>query len=83
MSQLDRAGRVVDAEGQPAGEALVSVVWSTVAYPEMARVTEPDGTFTLGLPPGRFRLRAHTADGRSGEIETAGESDEELVIQVR
>jgi hypothetical protein len=83
VSNPDRAGRVVGADGRPAGEALVSVVWSTVAFPEAALATEADGTFALGLPPGRFRLQAHTADGRSGELETAGESDEELVIQVR
>jgi hypothetical protein len=77
-----RRGRVVEASGQPVAEAFVSVVESTVPVPEIALVTEADGTFQIGLPPGRFRLRATTADGRSGDLEMSGDSEDELLIRV-
>jgi hypothetical protein len=73
---------VLDAGGRPVAEAFVSVVEATVPVPEIALVTEADGTFQIGLPPGRFRLRATTADGRAGDVEVSGESDEEMVIRI-
>lgn len=70
----------MDAAGQPVAEAFVSVIRGTAAVPEIALVTDADGTFQIGLPPGRFQLRANTADGRSGEVEVSGESDDEMLI---
>lgn len=80
MNRTQRLGRVVDAAGQPVPEAFVSVVWSTAPFPEIALVTDADGTFRMGLPAGRFRLRANTADGRTGETEVSGESSGDILI---
>jgi hypothetical protein len=73
---------VLDAADRPVAEAFVSVIEGTAPVPEIALVTEADGSFQIGLPPGRFRLRATTADGRSGDVEVSGESDEEMRIRV-
>jgi hypothetical protein len=78
-------GRVVDADGRVVGGALVTVVSASTPVPEIALVTEQDGSFSLGLPAGRFRLRANTVDARSGEaeIDSAAEaSDDETIIHV-
>jgi hypothetical protein len=73
---------VLDAADRPVAEAFVSVIEGTAPVPEIALVTEADGSFQIGLPPGRLRLRATTADGRSGDVEVSGESDEEMRIRV-
>lgn len=73
---------MLDAADRPVAEAFVSVIEGTAPVPEIALVTEADGSFQIGLPPGRFRLRATTADGRSGDVEVSGESDEEMRIRV-
>jgi hypothetical protein len=78
-------GRVVDTDGHVVAGALVTIVSSTAPVPEIALVTEEDGSFSLGLPDGRFRLRANTADERSGEadIDSAAEaSHDETIIRV-
>jgi hypothetical protein len=80
-----RTGRVVDEDGRFVAGAFVTVVSGTTPVPELALVTEDDGTFSIGLPQGRFRLRANTADARSGEAEideTAETGEGELVIRV-
>jgi hypothetical protein len=60
-------------------------VQSTVAYPEMAQLAGADGSLTLRLPQGRFTLRAHTADGRSGQVTVSSpaEGSSEIRIEVR
>jgi hypothetical protein len=77
-------GRVVDAQGHPLARAFVTVVAGTVPVPELALLTGEDGTFSIGLPDGCFRLRANTADARVGEaeIDWAVEADQEIVIRV-
>jgi hypothetical protein len=78
-------GRVVDADGQVVAGALVTIVSASAPVPEIALVTDEDGSFSLGLPRGRFRLRASTVDQRSGEaeIDSATEAaDDETIIHV-
>lgn len=82
MTWKARRGRVVDSSGHPVPGATVSVVWSTVPVPEMALVTDVNGVVRLNLPPGRFRLRAHAPDGKSGEAEVEGGEGGEMVIEV-
>lgn len=64
-------GVVLDEAGRPVEDAMVAVVWGTAPVPEIALLTGPDGGFRLGLPSGRFRVRAQ-ADQRVGEIEVEG-----------
>lgn len=77
--------KIVGADGMPVAHASVSVVQSSVAYPEMAQLADADGTLTVRLPQGRFTLRAHTADGRSGQVTVSNpaESSSEIRIEVR
>jgi hypothetical protein len=83
VSKTRRRGRVVDTAGRPVPDAFVSVVWGTAPVPEIALVTEADGSFLIGLPAGRFRLQANTADGRVGDADASGESTEEILIQLQ
>jgi hypothetical protein len=73
------AGRVVDARGAPAADALVTVVAGSVPVPEIALLVDADGRFALRLPDGRFTLRAHGAAG-SGEAEIERPRDGSVVI---
>jgi hypothetical protein len=77
-----RRGRVVDAQGRPVPGALVSVVWGTAPTPEIGRRTNEDGAFQMGLPPGRFRVRADGPGGAAGQVEVDGGAGDEIVIQV-
>ena len=67
-----RRGRVVDAVGSPVAGALVTVEWGTAPTPEITLISDADGRFRLGLPRGRFRLRATAPDGASGVTEAQG-----------
>jgi hypothetical protein len=73
------AGRVVDARGAPAPDALVTVVAGTVPVPEIALLVDAEGRFALRLPDGRFTLRAHAAAG-TGEAEIERPGDDRVVI---
>ena len=76
------AGRVVDAAGAPAPDALVTIVAGTVPLPEIALTVDADGRFALALPDGRFTLRAHSAAG-AGEAEVVRPRDATVEIAVR
>lgn len=82
MSRALRRGRVVDSEGRGVAGALVSVVWGTVPMPEIGRRTGDDGTFHVGLPPGKFRLQAVTESGLIADVEVDGGEGGEIVILI-
>ncbi len=73
---------VLDADGNPVEGAFVTVVWGTAPTPEIARRTSADGSFGVGLPAGRFRVRAVAADGRAGEIQVEGGEGSSIVIRL-
>jgi hypothetical protein len=77
-----RRGRVIDAGGHPVAGAFVSVTWGTAPTPDIARKTGDDGVFQVGLPPGKFRIRAKASESRSGEVEVEGGEGDEIVITV-
>lgn len=60
--------RVVDETGAPVGGAFVSVLQSTVAFPEIALVADEDGVVKLLLPDGHFVIGADDGE-RHGEVE--------------
>jgi hypothetical protein len=78
-----RRGRVIDADGRPVAGAFVSITWGTTAMPDIARRTGDDGVFQVGLPPGKYRIRATASESRSGEVEVEGGEGDEIVITVR
>lgn len=76
----ERKGRVEDACGAPAAGARVVVVAGPVALPELALLCDNAGRFALRLPAGRFTLRAHGAEGVTGEAEVDGAGTDEILI---
>lgn len=78
------SGRVVDALGGPVAAAAVMVAGGTAPTPEIAIRTDAEGRFRLALPAGTFRVVAHAADGRRGEIEVtrSDASDPDLSITI-
>ena len=77
-----RHGRVIDASGAPVADAIVSVVSGTAATPEIAVLTDTDGAFRLGLPDGRFQIRAVAPNGATGTTDHDG-ANPNLEIVVR
>jgi hypothetical protein len=73
---------VRDGAGKPVPGAIVEVVRGTAAVPEVGRLTDAGGRLWLSLPPGRFTLRAVTADGGRGEADASGEDDETISIEI-
>lgn len=82
MIRALRRGRVVDEEGGPVAGAMVSVVWGTAPTPEIGRRTDDAGAFQVGLPPGRFCVKAVTTSGGAGEVEVEGGEGGEIVIRI-
>jgi hypothetical protein len=51
--------------------------------PEIALVSDTDGSFSMRLPSGQFTLRAHGPGGASGEVEVEGApNSREIVIVI-
>lgn len=77
-------GRVVDADGASVPGAQIAIVLSSVPMPEIALVSDANGSFSLRLPAGRFTLRAHGPGGATGEVEVEGAPNADgIVIMVR
>ena len=62
-------GRVVRSQdGQPVPDASITVVSGAGPAPDIAPLTNQEGTFSLdGLPPGEWVLRAIGPEGETGE----------------
>jgi hypothetical protein len=57
---------VTDANGRPVPEASVTVVESSVPFPEIGLLSDEQGVLQLSLPAGRFTFRAHGPGDTSG-----------------
>ena len=57
---------VRDKTGRPVAEASLSVVASSVPFPEIAFLTDETGVVQVFLPAGEFTFRAHGSDGVEG-----------------
>lgn len=78
-----RHGRVVDGRGEPVADALVTIESGTAPTPEITLITDEAGNFRLGLPDGRFRIRATAPGGETGTAETdGGPADEPILVRV-
>lgn len=78
--------RVVDETGAPVEGAFVSVLRSTIAFPEIALVTDENGIVQLSLPHGRFVIGADASEERRAEVELeSGKNnlEEDVVLTVR
>jgi hypothetical protein len=81
MKSLTRF-EIVDAKGNPVTDAGLTVVRSSVPFPEVALVPDERGIVTVFLPEGRFTLRALEPGGRTAEItvETPAKANENVRI---
>jgi len=83
MSQHVIEGSVMDAAGRPAEGATVAIVEGTASFPDMAAVTNADGTFRFGhLSNGEYVVKAFGADGRQGTAK-AVVRDSSCVLRIR
>ena len=82
MTERERSGQILDDQDRPVSGALVTVVSGTVPVPEIALVADNEGRVKFRLPDGRYRLRAVSAKGQSGEGDLTGE-DTNFVITIR
>ena len=76
---------VTDTAGRPLPEATVSVVDSSVPFPEIAMLTNELGVVELLLPKGQFTFGAHgpaNAGGRAS-VDCDGEHVVDCRITVR
>ena len=60
---------VVDEKGRPVTGAFVTVEWGTAATPEITLLTNAEGRAHLGVPHGRFLIRAAVPGGSEGTSE--------------
>jgi hypothetical protein len=73
-------GVVQDAFGNPVENALVAIEWASVPCPEIALRTNSKGQFQVTLPPGNFRLAAHTSKGGYGVTDFVRSSDNTRIV---
>ena len=62
-------GQVVrQGSGSPVGDAAIAVLAGAGPFPDMAVMTDPDGSFALNdLPAGEWRLSARGPNGETGQ----------------
>ena len=79
------SGQVVLASSdEPVGEATISVIHGAGPAPDLAPVTDSDGSFSLGnLPPGDWRLRACGPAGETGEAQVHVGADTVSTVLIR
>jgi hypothetical protein len=76
---------VVDETGRPVAGAFVTVDWGTAPTPEITLLTDAEGRGRLGLPTGRFRIRAAApGDGEgTSEVDVPGPARAVVVQLIR
>ena len=75
--------RIIDEENRPVRGAQVSVVRSSVPFPEVAIIADDDGIVHLDLPRGEFTFRAYASGGRQGEASVTTPVDDITAIRIR
>lgn len=73
--------QVLDPAGRPAAGALVTVVRSSVPFPEIALVADERGEVRLVLPDGEFTFRCDAA-GRTGEATARASVGGQVIIRL-
>lgn len=75
-------GVVVDAHGGPVPGARVALGAGPVPMPDVALLTEDDGTFWLDVPaPGEYAVTAHTDVG-SAKVRVRVPEDGEVELRL-
>ena len=73
---------VLNEDGRPAAQAVVTVLRSTVPFPEIALLTDDAGSVLLQLPPGAFTFRVRAGADAVGEVEVVSPGAEESVVRL-
>ncbi len=93
MAQTTRMGaekpvrlRVVDESGVAVKGAFISVLRSTVPFPEISLITGENGVVKTFLPYGKFVIGVDAPENRHVEVEfdnTSVDTDEEVLLILR
>ena len=81
MSKTLTRIRIVDQNGRPVSEATVTVVRSTVPFPEIALIPDADGIVEVQLPQGTFTFEAHGPLGQKG-VATVNSPIAEILLRL-
>jgi hypothetical protein len=61
---------------------MLSVVSSSVPFPEIALLTDERGMVEVQLPAGRFTFRAQAASGQVGDVTVMSPSSTRSVVDI-
>lgn len=73
-------GKIIDKHGVAIPNAIVSVIESSVPFPEIALLTDFDGQFAINFPNGKFILQAIGHDNSNCKVEITNNDDQLLNI---
>jgi hypothetical protein len=74
--------RIVDAQGQAVSDGTLSVVRSTVPFPEVALIPDEQGIVEVRLPDGTFTFRAVGPGGSTGEVTVESQAAANTVVDI-
>ena len=74
--------RIVDTAGNPVVDGILSVVGSSVPFPEIALLADERGMVEVQLPTGRFTVRAQADSGRVGDVTVVSPASGESVVEI-
>jgi len=82
MTMISTRLRVVDQNGKSLGEATITVIRSSVPFPEIALLPDADGIVEVMLPPGVFTFRSHGPSGQQGEATVTIPDDAQKIVLI-
>lgn len=73
-------GHVFDHQDKPIARATVGISKGTAAYPERAYLTDDNGMYSIGLPPGKFTVFVNAEGFAFAEQEAQVEQSQETTL---
>jgi hypothetical protein len=75
-------GLVLSDTDEPVAGALLEIVEASVPLPEIGLTTDGGGRFSINLPDGTFRLRAHRGHHRGeATLDVPGARDVRIILR--
>jgi hypothetical protein len=75
-------GLVLSDTDEPVAGALLEIVEASVPLPEIGLTTDGEGRFSINLPDGTFRLRAHRGRHRGeATLDVPGARDVRIILR--
>jgi hypothetical protein len=83
-ASLQVAGTVLDRAGRPAGGATVMWLQGPVPLPDVALLTQADGSFVMSAPvPGAYRLACRSDTGGQATLDvTVGPQGARVTVRL-